>query len=48
MISFITKSVVALAALQGALALPATVREQVAEVQKRAGGGINSVYFTNW
>lgn len=48
MLGLLTKSVALVAALQASLGMASPVSMDVAGVEKRDGGYVNAVYFTNW
>ena len=48
MLGLLTKSVAVMAALQASLGMATPLNKDVAGVEKRDGGYVNAVYFTNW
>lgn len=48
MLGLLTKSVALMAALQASLGMATPVNKDIAGVEKRDGGYVNAVYFTNW
>ena len=48
MLGLLTKSVALMAALQASLGMATPFNKDIAGVEKRDGGYVNAVYFTNW